>query len=384
METTASYYTQELESIARDARLFSGKMDDIFAELGERLSTCMHVERVNLWLFNDNAERIECIGNYTNSSGAFTRGEHLHMKDIPEYYKHLKSNKILVVNDVHSSPITGQIAEIYCTKYGITSLLDLPIRIQGQLKGIMCYEHIGAARQWTPDEIQFALAANQIVALAMETTKRRAIQQDLVKAVREKELLLREMHHRIKNNLSVLMSLLRMQGRESQDRHVQSVLSECEARIFSMAKIHEHLYTEENYLTVDLQAYVQQLVEEFQQSMGTEDQAIRCTFDIDEMQMKTDRAINLGLMLMEILNNIGKHAFSDGATRHPEIAVSLKELHDRAVLQVSDNGGGFDIESARNKSLGLTLIEDLAEQIDAEMKLDSSDAGTTYAFRFHL
>lgn len=379
---SAARYTLELESIARNARLFSGKMDEVFTELGQKLTTCMEVERVNLWMFNDQEERIECIGNYTKTSGEFSKGDQLYMRNIPEYYAHLKSNKILVIDDVHHSNITAQIRRIYCDVHGITSMLDLPIRMQGELKGVMCYEHTGEPREWTEEEVQFALAANQIVALAMETTNRRSIQKELVKVLREKELLMKEMHHRIKNNLSVLMSLLRMQGRESEDPHVQSVLGDCETRIFSMAKIHEQLYQSEDYLQVDLHSYIAQLVEEFRNSSLSNNDRVAVFCDLDPIKMETSRAINLGLIVMEILNNIMKHAFVEQSNSKNRVDVELKTTNDSLTFKISDNGIGFNPENRPEHSLGMTLIEDLSEQIDAKLEVKSSDSGTTFKLVF--
>lgn len=380
----AARFTEELESISKNTRLFKGRMDETFALLGKRLADCMQVERVNLWLFNDTEERIECIGNYNRNTDTFTTGEQLRMRDMPKYYAHLKSNQTLVIDDVHNSEITAEIADQYCQQYGISSMLDLPIRIQGELRGVMCYEHAGEQRSWTDEEIHFALAANQVVALAMETSQRRTAQKKLEAALREKELLLKEMHHRIKNNLSVLMSLLRMQARESGDMHVQTVLSDCETRIFSMAKIHEHLYNSENYLKVDMSVYLKQLVEEFRISSEQFNERITFQCNIDKIMIETSRAINIGLIVMEILNNVTKHAFKNNSNDHNIVRIKFKKLNDHALLQIRDNGIGFDPQKTLNQSLGMTLIEDLSEQIDAEMKLNSSEEGTSYAFRFVL
>lgn len=381
---SAARYTLELESIARNSRLFSGQMDEVFTELGQKLTACMGVERVNLWMFHEaeGEKYIECIGNFSNRDKQFSKGEKLYQRDITGYFAHLQSNRILVVDDVHESPITEQIRDLYCKKYGITSMLDLPIRMQGELKGVLCYEHTGPAREWTEEEIQFALAANQIVALAMETIRRRKMQKEMTLLLREKELLLKEMHHRIKNNLSVLTSLLRMQGRESEDPHVQSVLSDCETRIFSMAKIHEQLYQSNDYLRVELHKYIHQLVQEFRKSSLSDTEHVVFHADLDPVTMETSRAINLGLIVMEILNNSIKHAFKQGAAFENQIKIELKKSSNELVLRISDNGSGFGEKERGKSSLGLTLIEDLSEQIDAQLELNSSEKGSTYTMLF--
>lgn len=174
-----------------------------------------------------------------------------------------------------------------------------------------------------------------------------------------------------------------MQARESENVYVQRVLSDCESRIFSMAKIHEHLYQSENYLKVELAQYLQQLVNENRQSSKLYNEQIVFQSKLDPIQIETSRAINLGLIVMEILNNITKHAFSGkGSSSGNMVQVKLRKINHKAMLQISDNGSGFDPKTASRNSLGMTLIEDLSQQMDAEMKLDSSDTGTTYSFRF--
>src|SRR5690606_28085851 len=102
---SAARYTKELQSIAGDTKIFSGEIDDIFEAIGHRLTACLSVDRVNIWMFNETDNRIECIANFSASTRQFSKGEQLRMKDMPEYYTHLKSNKILVINDVRESPV---------------------------------------------------------------------------------------------------------------------------------------------------------------------------------------------------------------------------------------------------------------------------------------
>lgn len=381
---SAAKYTKELESIASNAVLLSGEMNEILEEIGKKLTQCLDLERVNLWLFNEHDKRIECVGNYTHSSDEFSQGQTLNMRELPKYYSHLKSNKTLVVNDVCASPITKEIAVRYCKPLGIKAMLDIPIRIQGELRGVLCYEHINTTREWTDDEIHFAMAVSQVVALAMETTRRRRIQAELEEAMREKDLLLKEMHHRTKNNLSVLMSLLRMQRRESHNEEVSHILLDCEARIFSMAKIHEHLYKSSNYLDIRLDTYLMELLTENETSSNSSAGDIVYHYDLDPGKIETSRAIDLGLIVMEVMSNINKHAFNGEMKGPKRVDVKQQVNGKRAMLQIVDNGGGFDADKEFSSTLGISLIEDLAEQIDADLNIQSSTEGTSYTLRFEL
>jgi len=89
----------------------------------------MDVERVNIWMFNDAEECIDCIGNYSRKDHSFSKGEKLCMTDMPNYYASLKSNRILLVQDVQTNPITAELKDNYCIQNGVTALMDLPIRL---------------------------------------------------------------------------------------------------------------------------------------------------------------------------------------------------------------------------------------------------------------
>lgn len=374
-------FSFELDSITTSDKLFSSSRDEILEEIGKKMAGCMDVERVNIWMFNDVEECIDCIGNYSSKNQSFSKGEKLCMTDMPNYYTSLKSNRILLVDDVQTNPITAELKDNYCKENGVTALMDLPIRMEGKLVGVMCYEYTKGPREWDDNEVQFALAMNQVVSLALETRRRRNIQIELIKALEEKDLLLREMHHRIKNNLSILISLLRMQARESGNKEIEQNLSEAQNRIFSMVKIHEQLYQTGNYLKVNLALYLEQLVQEFESSVDNANQ-VKFTRNLAKLEVDTSTAINLGLIAIEILNNAIKHAFGKN-NQADEIKIKLTKSDNKTSLIISDNGQGFDtLESHKGHSIGMTIVEDLVQQIDGELSIQSGKEGTEIMVTF--
>jgi two-component sensor histidine kinase len=374
-------FSFELDSITTSDKLFSSSRDEILEEIGKKMARCMDVERVNIWMFNDSEECIDCIGNFSRKDQTFSKGEKLCMTDMPQYYASLKSNRILLIEDVQTSPITAEIKDIYCKPNGITAMMDLPIRMEGKLVGVMCYEYTQGPRDWDDNEVQFALAMNQVVSLALETRRRRKIQIDLIKALDEKDLLLKEMHHRIKNNLSILISLLRMQSRESDNKEVEQNLTEAQNRIFSMVKIHEQLYQTGNYLKVNLALYLDQLIQEFESSVENVNQ-VKFTRNLAKLEVDTSTAINLGLIAIEILNNAIKHAFGEN-NQADEIKITLFKSGNKTSLVIADNGQGFDTsESHKGHSIGMTIVEDLVQQIDGTLDIQSGKEGTEIMVTF--
>ncbi len=379
----ADTFQSELEAITKSDKLFSASRDDIITEIGRKMSSCLRVGRVNLWMFNDVEESIECIGNYSAALDHFSKGEKLYLRDIPNYFQRLRSDRVLQIEDVYNDEVASEIKEVYCRPYKIGAMLDIPVRMEGKLVGVMCFEHLEAPRHWSETEVQFSLAISQVVALAFETRLRRKVQYDLIEALKEKELLMREMHHRIKNNLNIAISLLRLQASETDDAFVNRHLSQAQQRLFAMAKVHEHLYKTGSYLQVDLIRYFGELLDEFR---NTTNQGVAIdlrTHGMNELQLETSRVINLGLIVTELLNNAIKYAFT-GLHKSRLIQVSLEKHQEQCVLSVTDNGKGYDTQKTEKDSLGLSIVKGLVEQIDGGLNIASGHEGTNVTVTFPL
>lgn len=371
-----SLYQLQIEKITSEGILSKENLDDVLFEIGQNISKCLNVERVNVWLFNEAKQSILCIGNYTATGHLFSKGNVLFEKDMPNYYKSLKSNNILSIDDVYSDPRSKELAFAYCRPGNIYSMMDVPIHTAGKLVGIICFEHTGQTRNWTDEERFFALAISQIVSLAIETRKRRSTQLKLEKALAEKEILLAEMHHRIKNNLNILNSMLRMQANETDNEEYKLLAKDFENRILSIAKIHEQLYANNNYEKISLKAYL----EVFLQEIKTSNTAIQFDVNLDEYWVDNEHIVPLGLICNEILTNTLKHAFNE-RIKSPTVFIELKAFPDgNHLLVIGDNGLGFDTEKAlKNASaFGLSLIFDLVEQINGKIRVNSSFEDTKF------
>jgi len=373
-----SLYQVELEAITRSGLLSEDNMELIFRDIAKRMTSAMKIGRVNIWLFSETKRELVCIGNYDAKSADFSKGEVLTDSEMPRYYKHLTSDEILVIDDVHTNPITADLRDSYCKTHTIFSMMDVPIRIEGHLAGVMCYEQVGKYKKWTEEEQFFASAINQIVSLVIETHKRRDAQKKLQKALEDKERLMAEMHHRIKNNLSTLISLLRLQTREHSDSDFSNLSKDLESRLFSIAKIHEQLYSSRNYLEVSMKLYLQKLVEEFRIT----NPEINFVTTLQECAVPTEFVVPLGLICNEIITNSIKYAFKKDGT-HPKIEITFSCIEGQNSLEIADNGVGFDLQKITSgDSFGLTLVSDLAGQLGTVPVFQSSDVGTLFSLKF--
>jgi two-component sensor histidine kinase len=192
--------------------------------------------------------------------------------------------------------------------------------------------------------------------------------QMLSAALKEKELLMKEVHHRVKNNMQIIISLLKLQSEKINDKQVEVYFSEARNRIQSMALIHEFLYKKERMDYMQMDEYIKQLILEIQISYTQPNHIIEMDADLDAIQLDFDTSIPLGLIINELVTNAYKHAFPTGVGH---IWVSFKKLKKNYQLIVKDNGIGTpdNYKEKMENSLGMELIHLLSQQINAQLSI---------------
>ena len=206
----------------------------------------------------------------------------------------------------------------------------------------------------------------------------------ILSSLHEKEMLLKEIHHRVKNNLQIIGSLLYLQSVNVSDPFTQGILRECRARVKSMALIHEKLYRSKDIGRIPFVTYLEGLVDALKDSYGVDDD--RVTFDIavtpEDLTLNIETGIPCGLLVNELLSNSLKYAFPDGRTGRIRIEIGQTAPRNYTLV-IADNGVGFPkvVDFRNTPSLGLQLVNNLVSQLDGEIELDSS-AGTKFSIRF--
>ncbi len=199
----------------------------------------------------------------------------------------------------------------------------------------------------------------------------------------EKDTFLKEVHHRVKNNLQTVSSLLSLQSRTTDDDRTKSILKSSQNRVISMAMVHEMLYMREDLSKIPYRSYVQELSEYLIKSLKGADNKVTLNLDIADIELGIDTAIPLGLLINEAITNSLKYGIKDDL--EGEIDISLKkEDESNYVLNIGDNGEGYSEATALKKShsLGLKLIHNLARQLKGTITRDASKKGTNYIVTF--
>ncbi|WP_190809317.1 sensor histidine kinase [Flagellimonas sp. S3867] len=207
---------------------------------------------------------------------------------------------------------------------------------------------------------------------------------EIQERIDEKETLLKEVHHRVKNNLQTVSSLLSLQSRTVADEKISSIIKSSQNRVVSMAMVHEMLYKRDDYLSkIEVRTYVKELTEYLVRSVKGNTNKIKVDLHIEESKLSIDTVIPLGLIINETITNALKYGISED--QGGEITISLKSLaENRYELYLGDNGIGYseNFDPKNAKSLGLKLIYNLTRQLRGTIARDLSKKGTYYRIEF--
>jgi PAS domain S-box-containing protein len=214
-----------------------------------------------------------------------------------------------------------------------------------------------------------------------DITPQKLVEMKMRASLQEKEVLLREIHHRVKNNLQVIASLLNIQVSSEPDDEARKSLAESQNRIHSMALVHQMLYQSKDLAQIDAREYLERLVSRLVQGYNVAPDRIAVHVSAIPLRLDIDRAIPCGLIVNELVTNALTHAFPDGRKGH--VLVLLTEENDRVTLTVSDDGVGLppDLDLDRVRSFGLRIASTLAKQLDGSIALTRKH-GSTFSVVF--
>lgn len=227
------------------------------------------------------------------------------------------------------------------------------------------------------DDVRLVFVASDI-SVQKESEKR------IGESLKEKNILLAEIHHRVKNNLAVISGLLQMQMWNLEDESAKIALQHSQLRIQSIALVHEKLYQNETFADINISDFARELVDAVSDSFKHPEQDVSLSYSMDNIKMNINQAVPLSLLLNECIVNSYKHAFT--GRKEGEIALDLDLKGERVNIQVADNGHGLpeDFDFENQQSLGVTLIRTLVSQLRGTAHYESNGSGTRFVLEFTL
>lgn len=358
----------------RSQHIRSGNLSEAIREIIEMTAATMNVERVNIWRIDDNFNSITSLGNYDSRKGMLPNVT-LKRTDMPAYFQLLASEELILTSDSVHDPLTKELVEGYLVPNGILSMMDVPVRIEGRMAAVICFEETKQKRSWDASEQMFGISVSQIIALTLETHARQEAQQHLETALGEKKLLLREMNHRVKNSFELIADIMRLQADESQDETIRKLLNDSRGRLNSIATIHRLLYQGDNISSVNFRDFLLDLSGHYR-SIFTSDHITIVTL-LDPVQLPMSKAVFAGLIVNELIANSTKHAF--GKSDNNTITIRLQLLGPQVNLSISDNGKG--LAGGKEENIGLPLVREFVERLKGTLQHETKN-GSHFTLKF--
>jgi two-component system, sensor histidine kinase PdtaS len=204
----------------------------------------------------------------------------------------------------------------------------------------------------------------------------------LDQALKEKEILLKEIHHRVKNNLQIISSLLSLQSKNINDKTAKAAIFEGKDRIQAIALIHQKLYQNDTFATIEMKSYLEDLLDQLSNSYDNQVRNVSIKLQTNDIVLNLDTVVPLGLIICELVTNAFKYAFKN--TQEPKLRIEISELEGYYQLSVRDNGNGMDetFDFLSSPTLGVEIIQALTEQLDGIISFKTSDKGTSIKIKF--
>ena len=223
----------------------------------------------------------------------------------------------------------------------------------------------------------------EVSGIGFDVTENKINEEKITQSLKEKDVLLKEVHHRVKNNMQVISSILNLQSSYVKDSYALNLLKECQNRIKSMAFIHESLYQTKNFESVNFSEYVTTLSKNLVHTYSINTKKIKLILTLDKLMLSLDASIPCGLIINEIISNSLKYAFPDN--RDGIIFVTLRVIKNKVNIEVGDNGIGIpeSVDVKNTQTLGLQLVDTLVEQLNGTFKLIRKN-GTIFSIEFNI
>lgn len=371
-----------LEKLSKSNTFRSGELLAATEEIIRESAHTLGCERVNTWVLNAEKNKMSSYRAYDSRTDAFTAEGVLTEGNLPHYFHDLLKEEIIISNVAREAPINQELIDIYIDPLGITAMIDVPVRSEGSMVGLVCFEHVKKKHKWTDEERKFTLSIANLLSLAYETYRRKRYQVKLERIIHEKVVLIAEVNHRVKNNMSVILSLINLQRHKCEDKFHESLFTDLSHRIYSMSEIQQQLHISQNYSEINLQQYLINLVANLNESYGA-DKSIKIDLNVKPIIIDITKAIPCGLIVNEVLSNSYKYAFGTG-NKEPHLALTGEKKGNEIIITLSDNGPGLPPKNRATDGMGRELIEELTEQLSGEIEIASSPEGTRYTLRFWI
>jgi signal transduction histidine kinase len=390
--------TEALLTLARSTFGDRDEIEEVMREITAVAANTLDVERASVWLFANQESILRCVQLYERTPRRHSSGIELAVDRYPAYFDAIREKRTLAVTDTSLSPRTSELAPMH-RDAGITSMLDAPIHVEGQLVGVFSYQHVGEARVWTAEARTFAASIADLLARAFEAVERSKAEKRLqraydqlrslarrVEAAKEDErrMIARELHDELGQSLTAVVLALHLVARDTRDGlnagRIQQTVALAERLIERVREMSLNLrppLLDELGLMPALRGYLEGQAQQSGLHIETD-------FADADVRVAPELEIGAFRIVQESLTNVVRHA---GARR---VSIKMRPDGDHLVIEVDDDGDGFDVgqaleRAAKGHHLGLLGMEERVTLLGGQIQILSSPGnGTHIAARLPL
>ncbi|RPI17379.1 MAG: PAS domain S-box protein [Ignavibacteriae bacterium] len=362
-------------------------IDEIIDLIFEMIGKLIDNKNLYIGLYNEDKDTIS-FPVYTVDGIQTSQNERTFGKGLTEFV--IKTCQPLLIEE----DIENAFRKMHIEQRGkkSKSLISVPIMTGEKVFGVITLQDYNNEHVYTYSQMELLMTIASQTAIALENTylftklekeldEKKQTEIKIKASLREKELLLQEVHHRVKNNLQIMSSLLRLQSSHIKNEEAQKIFLESENRIKAMAIVHNKLYNAKNYENIDFKDYIKTLTNNLFLSYGVNTNLIYLDIRVENIEVNIDTAIPCGLIINELVSNSLKYAFPD--KRSGRITISLKREENQLALIVKDDGVGFEKEKEviSSNTLGMKLVQLLTGQLDGKLEMRNCD-GAEFRINF--
>jgi len=351
-------------------KLSSEQIDSGIENALQAIAEYFDIDRSYVFLYNEDGSKFSNTHEWCkeNIEPQIDNLKNLSVDIFPWAIKKLKNNESIDIENLKVIPSQGKNFKKSLEEQNIKSLLLVPMSYKNKPFGFLGIDSVLKQRIWSPESITLLKLVGEMF---VNSLRRKYAEEKINLALKEKEILLSEIHHRVKNNMQVISSLLILQARRIQDLNYKQMFKESITRIGAMAFIHETLYESEDFSHININKYLKKICLNLSNLYLAGKNRIKININVHDVFMNMKSAIPCGLIVNELISNSLKHGFPDNRSGIIDITITEKNSKD-IIINISDDGVGISpkFDWKHTKSLGLRIVSILVnEQLKGEINL---------------
>lgn len=373
-----------IEALGKSANIRKGHKDDALKEIMQKSLEAVAVSRVNIWLGNDNLTTLECIGSYCHQHGEShvnqSKGIVLTQDKLPNYFKMLHSEEVIATDDVMNDPQTAELVDSYLSPNGITSMLDIPLRSNGKMIGVVCFEHTGPLRKWTVFEIKFGVLIAQIISLLIEGYEKSRLLRKQIRHIKEKEELLNETNNRAKYIFSLMNMVLAVDEKLCRDEFHKNLFHEIKTNLLNISGVHEIMINEKDFTKVNIEKKILRIfgyMQNLYPNMGN----VEIDVKVNNVNLHISQAMSLGLIINQLIQISYEQSFRNNP--QGKIMITLHTNGGNCMMNYRDDGESLNENQVNGGLLEFRLAEIFAEDVKGNFNVTTGN-GNKFTLSFPI